>query len=64
MVQIRSSWFKIEQIGSPKEIYETPVNSFVASFVGELNILDAYELTSPEPFNPETDDNFQVMTDN
>ncbi len=32
---------KIEQIGSPKEIYETPVNSFVASFVGELNILDA-----------------------
>jgi len=32
---------KIEQIGSPKEIYEKPVNSFVASFVGELNILDA-----------------------
>ncbi len=32
---------KIEQIGSPKEIYEHPVNSFVASFVGELNILDA-----------------------
>ena len=32
---------KIEQIGSPQEIYQTPVNSFVASFVGELNILDA-----------------------
>jgi len=32
---------KIEQTGSPKEIYEKPVNSFVASFVGELNILDA-----------------------
>ena len=32
---------KIEQIGSPQEIYEHPVNSFVASFVGELNILDA-----------------------
>ncbi|MFK7967837.1 MAG: spermidine/putrescine ABC transporter ATP-binding protein PotA [Rickettsiaceae bacterium] len=32
---------KIEQIGSPQEIYETPVNSFVASFVGELNVLDA-----------------------
>ncbi len=31
---------KIEQIGSPQEIYKTPVNSFVASFVGELNILD------------------------
>ena len=25
---------KIEQIGSPQEIYESPVNSFVASFVG------------------------------
>lgn len=32
---------KIEQIGSPQEIYETPINSFVASFVGELNVLDA-----------------------
>ena len=31
---------KIEQIGSPQEIYETPINSFVASFVGELNVLD------------------------
>lgn len=32
---------KIEQIGSPKEIYESPVNAFVANFVGELNMLDA-----------------------
>lgn len=32
---------KIEQIGSSQEIYEAPVNSFVAGFVGELNILDA-----------------------
>ncbi len=32
---------KIEQIGSPQEIYQNPVNSFVAGFVGELNILDA-----------------------
>ena len=32
---------KIEQIGSPQEIYEAPVNTFVAGFVGELNILDA-----------------------
>lgn len=31
----------IEQIGSPQEIYENPINSFVAGFVGELNILDA-----------------------
>lgn len=32
---------KIEQIGSPQEVYENPVNVFVASFLGEINILDA-----------------------
>ena len=29
----------IEQIGSPREIYETPKNLFVARFVGEINVL-------------------------
>jgi ABC-type Fe3+/spermidine/putrescine transport system ATPase subunit len=29
----------IEQIGSPKEIYEVPKTSFVADFIGESNIL-------------------------
>lgn len=29
----------IEQIGTPKEIYEFPVSSFVANFVGTTNIL-------------------------
>lgn len=28
---------KIQQIGSPKEVYEKPVNKFVASFMGECN---------------------------
>ena len=32
---------KIEQIGSPKDIYEEPVNMFVADFVGESNVFDA-----------------------
>jgi spermidine/putrescine transport system ATP-binding protein len=31
----------IEQIGSPKEIYEEPENLFVAGFVGEINRLQA-----------------------
>ncbi|HKJ99649.1 MAG TPA: spermidine/putrescine ABC transporter ATP-binding protein PotA [Desulfotignum sp.] len=31
----------IQQTGTPKEIYETPVNLFVADFVGESNIFDA-----------------------
>ena len=31
---------RIEQIGSPREVYEDPVNLYVARFVGEINILN------------------------
>lgn len=31
---------QIQQIGSPKDIYNEPVNSFVADFIGESNILN------------------------
>lgn len=31
---------RIEQIGSPVNIYNEPVNAFVADFIGESNILD------------------------
>ena len=31
----------IQQIGSPREIYEKPINRFVASFIGDNNILQA-----------------------
>ena len=31
---------KIEQIGTPRDVYETPKNLFVARFVGDINILD------------------------
>ena len=30
---------KIQQIGSPREIYDEPVNRFVADFIGETNFL-------------------------
>ena len=30
----------IQQIGTPTEIYRTPVNEFVAKFIGETNIID------------------------
>lgn len=30
----------IEQIGTPKEIYENPKNLFVANFIGQTNLLD------------------------
>ena len=32
---------RIQQIGSPRSIYETPANLFVAGFVGEINLLPA-----------------------
>lgn len=31
----------IHQLSSPKELYETPINSFVARFIGENNIFSA-----------------------
>ena len=31
----------IEQIGSPEDIYNEPVNAFVADFIGDSNIIDA-----------------------
>lgn len=33
---------KIEQIGTPEDIYENPRTRFVASFIGESNFLDAH----------------------
>lgn len=42
---------EIEQIGTPKEIYEFPHSSFVAKFVGTTNILSGTlrHIDSPEP---------------
>ena len=31
---------KIEQVGSPAEIYESPVSSFTAAFIGDTNFFD------------------------
>jgi spermidine/putrescine transport system ATP-binding protein len=38
---------KIQQIGGPHEIYERPVNRFVADFIGDTNFLEA-EITEIE----------------
>jgi len=38
---------QVQQIGSPKEIYDNPTNIFVANFIGEANILKA-KVTGPE----------------
>lgn len=36
---------KIQQIGSPEDIYNEPANAFVADFIGESNILDGVMLS-------------------
>lgn len=43
---------QIEQIGTPMEIYEEPVNLYVARFVGDINVLDGVirEQTGPSTF--------------
>lgn len=38
---------KIQQVGTPTDIYNEPVNAFVADFIGESNIIDG---TMPENY--------------
>ena len=40
---------RIEQIGSPREIYERPRNQFVADFVGSTNFLDGTVISRSTP---------------
>lgn len=42
---------KIAQIGSPTEIYDNPINPYVASFIGEMNFLEIDDKTIA--FRPE-----------
>ena len=39
---------KIQQIGTPEEIYENPCNRFVASFIGHTNLLDGEAEDAPQ----------------
>jgi iron(III) transport system ATP-binding protein len=32
---------ELEQVGTPRDIYEQPASPFVADFVGRINVLDA-----------------------
>src|SRR5699024_299426 len=41
---------KIQQIGSPQEIYLNPVNRFVADFIGDSDILKASVIEANEEF--------------
>jgi spermidine/putrescine transport system ATP-binding protein len=36
---------KLQQIGTPEDIYDSPVNAFVADFIGESNIFNGKKMT-------------------
>lgn len=40
---------RIEQIGTPAEIYDQPATPFVMSFVGAVNVLPSHVLLAPNP---------------
>jgi spermidine/putrescine transport system ATP-binding protein len=40
---------RIEQVGTPAEIYEAPRSSFVAAFIGDTNFLEGIVADHPEP---------------
>lgn len=35
------SWGKIGQVGTPEEVYRSPVSKYVAGFIGETNLIEA-----------------------
>ncbi len=54
---------KIEQIGSPKEIYQKPKTKFVADFIGVANFIPAQiEKIQDSEVSVKIFDNFQTMT--
>lgn len=40
---------RVEQLGTPEELYQRPVNQFVANFIGQSNIVRARRLSSTQP---------------
>ena len=42
---------KIEQVGSPRDVYGRPVNAFVAQFIGEINFIEATMADGAQPPN-------------
>ncbi|MEC0229046.1 ABC transporter ATP-binding protein [Paenibacillus alba] len=54
---------KIEQQGSPWEIYTKPASSFVASFIGESNIIPAYTPLIGFPYLEEVQQDGQWLPD-
>ncbi len=47
---------RIEQVGEPREIYETPNSKYVADFIGSVNVFDAsVEIAAPDMMRVQAD---------
>lgn len=44
---------EIAQIGTPSEIYDSPINQYTASFIGEMNFIPSIEDNQTIAFRPE-----------
>lgn len=51
---------RVLQVGTPKEIYECPINRFVADFIGNINLFDG-QLSVDEPDRCEITTGLGVM---
>jgi putative spermidine/putrescine transport system ATP-binding protein len=50
----------IEQIGSPTELYERPINKFVADFIGESNFISGTVVRDGERATMKTEDDWSL----
>ena len=55
---------KIQQIGTPRQVFERPLNVFVSNFIGVSNILEANIETNGGERNINFDNNYIVKMDN
>jgi ABC-type Fe3+/spermidine/putrescine transport system ATPase subunit len=39
---------RVEQIGTPEELYDQPATRFVAEFIGDANLIDAHVVAAPD----------------
>ena len=46
---------RIEQVGTPEELYKQPKNNFISSFIGENNIIDENLVIRPEEISIQLD---------
>jgi iron(III) transport system ATP-binding protein len=54
---------RIQQIGTPREVYERPASTFVADFVGNTNFIDGRVVSAPWPAVPDEGRSYVVHTE-